>query len=103
MDQAITATISGYSPRVVLVLLLAALASPPAAARPAESVVRPVGIVEQPCPVSTAPAGDSKPNEPKEWQERLLDPGAGREFEPADLNVANAAQIGISSSLSFAV
>ena len=89
MDQAITATISGYSPRVVLVLVLAALASP-VAARPAESAVRPVGIVEQPCPVSTAPTSDSKPNEPKEWQERLLDPGAGREFEPPDLNVANA-------------
>jgi lysophospholipase L1-like esterase len=91
MDQAITATISGYSPRVALVLVLAAWASC-AAARPAtESAVRPVGIVEQPCPAPTAPASDSKANDLKEWHERLLDPSAGREFEPPDLNAANAA------------
>jgi lysophospholipase L1-like esterase len=90
MDQAITATISGYSPRVALVLVLAAWASC-AAARPAtESAVRPVGIVEQPCPAPTAPASDSKANDLKEWHERLLDPSAGREFEPPDLNAANA-------------
>ena len=91
MDQAITATISGYSPRVALVLVLAAWALP-AAARPAtESVVRPVGIVEQPCPAPTTPGGDTKATDQKEWQERLLDPDAGREFEPPDLNAANAA------------
>jgi len=92
MDQAITATISGYSPRVALVLVLAAWALP-AAARPAtESAVRPVGVVEQPCPAPITPAGDTKANDQqKEWQERLLDPDAGREFEPPDLNAANAA------------
>jgi lysophospholipase L1-like esterase len=96
MARAITATISGYSPRVALVLVLAAWASS-AAARPAtESAVRPVGIVEQPCPAPTAPASDSKANDLKandlkEWHERLLDPSAGREFEPPDLNAANAA------------
>jgi lysophospholipase L1-like esterase len=91
MDQAITATISGYSPGVVLALLLATWASTGAARSAAESAVRPVGIVEQPCAAPTAPASDSKVNERKEWQERLLDPGAGREFEPPDLSVANAA------------
>lgn len=91
MGQAITATISGYSPGVVLALILAAGASTGAARAPTESAVRPVGIVEQPCPAPTAPAGDSKANDQKEWQERILDPGAGREFEPPDLNVANAA------------
>jgi lysophospholipase L1-like esterase len=91
MDQAITATISGYSPRVALVLVLAAWALP-AAARPAtESAVRPVGIVEQPCPAAITLASDAKANDQKEWQERLLDPDAGREFEPPDLNAANAA------------
>jgi lysophospholipase L1-like esterase len=91
MDQAITATISGYSPRVVLALVLLTWAATGAARAHTDSAVRPVGIVEQPCPAATPPASDSKANDQKEWQERLLDPSAGREFEPPDLNVANAA------------
>jgi lysophospholipase L1-like esterase len=100
MDQAITATISGYSPsvaragyspRVPLVLLLAACASLADARPVTESSVRPVGIVEQPCPPPTAPAADVKSNDQKDWRERLLDPSEGREFDPPDLNAANAA------------
>jgi lysophospholipase L1-like esterase len=79
----------GYSPRVALVLLLAACAASVAARPPADSPVRPVGIVEQPCPTAIAPAGDVKAAE-KDWRERLLDPSEGREFDPPDLNSANA-------------
>jgi lysophospholipase L1-like esterase len=56
---------------------------------PAEPPARPVGVVEQPCPASIA-AGETKANEVREWQERILDPSAGREFEPFDINAANA-------------
>ena len=92
MDQAITATISGYSPRVALVLFLAVCASP-SHGRPAmESAGRPVGIVEQPCPAPSAPGADTKTNDQqKEWHERLLDPSEGRESDPPDWGAANAA------------
>lgn len=53
--------------------------------------MRPVGIVEQPCPPPTASGTDVKSSEQKDWRERLLDPSEGREFEPPDLNAANAA------------
>jgi lysophospholipase L1-like esterase len=88
MDQAITANISGYSPRVALALLLLVPASMVTARAPGEPPARPAGVVEQPCP--TTAGGETKANEQKEWQERILDPSAGREFEPLDVNAANA-------------
>ena len=100
MDQAITATICGYSPsvaragyppRMVLVLLVAACASSAGARPVTESSVRPVGIVEQPCPAPTAPPADVKSSDQKDWRERLLDPSEGREFDAPDPNAANAA------------
>jgi lysophospholipase L1-like esterase len=89
MDQAVTANISRYSPRVALVLMLALGASVVLARPPGEPPVRPVGIVEQPCPPPIAAAGDTdKPL--KDWHERILDPGAGREFEPPDSSSLSA-------------
>ncbi len=87
MDQAITANISRYSPRLAVVILVAG--SQLVAARPPDPAARPVGIVDQPCLVSAAAAPD-KANELKEWHERLLDPSAGREFEPPDIGTLNA-------------
>ncbi len=87
MDQAITANISGYSPRVAGVLTLALCASA-AIARPPVEPVHPLGVVEQPCLASTAQASDIE-RAAREGHERILDPGAGREFEPPDLNAAN--------------
>jgi lysophospholipase L1-like esterase len=76
---------------VVLALGLAFAMSLAHARAATEPAVRPVGIVEQPCP-APAPA-DGKGNEQKDWLERLLDPGAGLEFEPPDLVAANAARV----------
>ncbi|MEA3183245.1 MAG: hypothetical protein QOI59_6768 [Gammaproteobacteria bacterium] len=87
---------AGYSQRVALVLMLAVCASSVDARPPAESPVRPVGIVEQPCPTPTAPGAEVKANEQKDWRERLLDPSEGREFDPppdqAASNAAHAAE-----------
>jgi lysophospholipase L1-like esterase len=67
---------------MALVLILAT--SFTATARPpVEAPARPVGIVEQPCPPSPSPA----PGDLKDSRERLLDPSAGREFEPPDMTV----------------
>jgi len=89
MDQATTANISRYSPRLAVLVLLAGASL--ASARPSDPAARPVGIVDQPCLTSVTPAPD-KANELKDWHERLLDPSAGREFEPPDLSVINAAR-----------
>ncbi len=60
-----------------------------APARPPDPVVRPVGIVEQPCLGSST--GAEKVNEAvRDWHERLLDPNAGREFEPPNMSALNA-------------
>lgn len=88
MDQAFTANISRCSPRVAFVLMLA-LDAGLAMARPPGEPVRPVGIVEQPCPAANPSGGDSeKPT--KDWHERILDPSAGREFDPPDSSNANS-------------
>ena len=90
MDQAVTAVLAEYaSTRGALILAFTACTSL-AIARPlGEPPVRPVGIVEQPCPASSAaPADTEKPM--KDWHERILDPTAGREFELPDLNTVNA-------------
>jgi lysophospholipase L1-like esterase len=76
---------------MLLVLVLAAFASSVDARPPAEPLVRPVGIVEQPCQPPTAPGAEVKANEQKDWRERLLDPSEGREFDPPDLSATNAA------------
>lgn len=84
MDQAVTAILAEY--RGALILAFAACTSLAIARPPGEPPVRPVGVVEQPCP---APTGDTeKPM--KDWQERLLDPSEGREFEPPDLTTINS-------------
>jgi lysophospholipase L1-like esterase len=88
MDQAVTAVLAEYaSSRGALILALAACTSLAIARPPGEPPVRPVGIVEQPCPASTAPGDTEKPV--KDLHERILDPGEGREFEPPDLNTVN--------------
>jgi lysophospholipase L1-like esterase len=88
MDQAVTAVLAEYaSSRGALILALAACTSL-AIARPlGEPPVRPVGIVEQPCPAPAASGDAEKPL--KDQHERILDPGEGREFEPPDLNTIN--------------
>jgi lysophospholipase L1-like esterase len=87
MDQAVTAVLAGY--RGALILALAACTSLAIARPPGEPPVRPVGLVEQPCPAPIAPTGDTeKPI--KDWHERILDPGEGREFEPPDMNTLNS-------------
>ena len=77
MDQAITATILRYSPTMALVVVLVVSASLVHARAPTE---RPVGIVDQPCPLSAGV--EPKASDP--WLERLLDPGEGREMETPD-------------------
>src|SRR6266404_7689723 len=87
MDQAVTAVLAEH--RGALILALAACTSLAIARPPAEPPVRPVGIVEQPCPAPSAPPGDTeKPM--KDWHERILDPTEGREFDPPDLYTVNA-------------
>jgi lysophospholipase L1-like esterase len=90
MDQAVTAVLAEYAcTRGALILALAACTSLAIARPPGEPPVRPVGVVEQPCPAPSAQAGETdKPM--KDWHERILDPGEGREFEPPDLNAANS-------------
>jgi lysophospholipase L1-like esterase len=88
MDQAVTAVLAEYaSSRGALILALAACTSLAIARPPGEPPVRPVGIVEQPCPAPAAPGDAEKPL--KDQHERILDPGEGREFEPPDLNTIN--------------
>lgn len=89
MDRAITADISGYSPRLAVLLTLAFCASAAIARPPAEPAVHAVGVVEQACPALNAQSADTE-NFLKDSHERILDPGAGREFEPPDLTAANA-------------
>lgn len=89
MDQAVTANISRYSPRVALALMLTLDATFAMARPPGEPAVRPVGIVEQPCPASTSTAADSE-RSLKDWSERILDPSAGREFEPPEPSTLNS-------------
>jgi lysophospholipase L1-like esterase len=88
MDQAVTGVLAEYAcSRRVLILVFAACTSLAIARAPGEPPVRPVGIVEQPCPVPTTPADTEKPA--KDSHERILDPGEGREFEPLDPNTVN--------------
>ena len=88
MDQAVTAVLAEYaSSRGALILVLVACTSLAIARPPGEPPVRPVGIVEQPCPVPTASGDTEKPA--KDSHERILDPGEGREFEPPDPNTVN--------------
>jgi lysophospholipase L1-like esterase len=88
MDQAVTAVLAEYaSSRGALILALAACTSLAIARPPGEPPVRPVGIVEQPCPAPAA-SGDAE-KLLKDQHERILDPGEGREFEPPDLNTIN--------------
>jgi lysophospholipase L1-like esterase len=70
-----------------LVLVLAAQIGVVAARAPGDAPPRPVGVVEQPCPASAVPAVDLK-----DFHERILDPSAGREFEPPDPTVLTARQ-----------
>jgi lysophospholipase L1-like esterase len=80
MDQAVTAITSRVGATLVLVLASAvAYAGHP----PSEQAARPVGIVDQPCPVVPPP-------DLKDFHERLLDPSAGREFEPMDTSALTA-------------
>jgi lysophospholipase L1-like esterase len=65
---------------VVLALVLATSVASVAGRPVADATVRPVGIVEQPCPPAAAPA------DLKDYHERLLDPSAGRELEAPDMN-----------------
>src|SRR3569833_1428019 len=87
MDQAITATISRFSPIVaagLMVLSLLTVAASPAHAR--ASGERAVGIVDQPCSPSTG----TEPKASDSWLERLLDPSAGPKVEAPDPNSSNA-------------
>src|SRR5689334_17586842 len=86
MDQAITATISRYSPIMALLALLAATA-PSVHAR--TSTERPVGIVDQPCPPAAA---NVEPKATDPWLDRLLDPDEGREIETPDTSTSNTAR-----------
>ena len=79
MDQAIRATISRYSPIMVLLLVTSSTGLGHGAAG------RPVGIVEQPCPAAGA---EPKGGDP--WLERLLDPSQEHEIETPDANTSNA-------------
>jgi lysophospholipase L1-like esterase len=97
MDQAVTAkaglvpiiisrprTMLGRSGAALVLVLITTAAS---AGHPSsEPPVRPVGVVEQPCPTVTSPP------DLKDFHERLLDPSAGREFEPVDMNAVTAAR-----------
>jgi lysophospholipase L1-like esterase len=86
MGRAITADISRYSPRVAAVLVLTFVASL-ATGRPyGDALSHPVGILEQPCPAPAPGVADARANEMNEYQERILDPSAGREFEPPGPN-----------------
>lgn len=88
MDQAVTAVLAEYAcSRGALILVLAACTSLAIARPPGEPPVRPVGIVEQPCPVPTTAGDTEKPA--KDSHERILDPGEGREFEPLDPSTVN--------------
>ena len=88
MDQAVTAVLAEYaSSRGALIFALALCTSLAIARPPGEPPVRPVGIVEQPCPAPAASADTEKPA--KDLHERILDPGEGREFEPPDLSTLN--------------
>lgn len=80
MGQATTADISRYSQRLAVLLLMAV---PLAGARPPEPAPRPVGIVDQPCPALSS-GTDKSAETTREWRERLLDPNAAREPEPAE-------------------
>ena len=94
MDQAVTAVLAEYaSSRGTLILALAVCTSLAIARPSAEPPARPVGVVEQPCPVPAAPTGDTdKPM--KDWHERILDPGEGREFEPLAAHVEDIEAVG---------
>src|SRR5882762_3735266 len=87
MDQAVTAVLAEY--RGALILALAACTSLAMARPAAEPPVRPVGIVEQPCPAPTVPTGDTE-KPVKDWHERILDPSEGREFEPPEPSTLNS-------------
>jgi lysophospholipase L1-like esterase len=69
---------------VALALVLVTSVITAVARPPADALVRPVGIVEQPCPAAAAPA------DLRDFHERLLDPSAGREFEAPDMNAVVA-------------
>lgn len=71
---------------LALALVLTTSVATAAARPPADALPRPVGIVEQPCPATAAPA------DLKDFHERLLDPSAGREFEAPDMNAVIAAR-----------
>lgn len=88
MDQAATADISRYSQKLAILLLLAG--SPLVVARPPEPAARPTGIVEQPCP-SPPSSTDKSAEATREWRERLLDPNAAHETEPADSGPSSSA------------
>src|ERR1700743_571651 len=97
MDQAFTARAGlvpilisrpcralGRSSGALLLALMTTVAS--AGHPPSEPPVRPLGVVEQPCPAVTPPP------DLKDFHERLLDPSAGREFEPVDMNAVTTAR-----------
>ncbi len=57
---------------------------------PVDAPPRPVGLVEQPCPAAPAaqPGPAAQPvQDARDWRERILDPAAGRLFEPPDPTV----------------
>src|SRR5438270_7365452 len=89
MDQAVTAVPAEYRGALILALSLTWLvcASVAIARPPGEPAVRPVGVVEQPCP---APATGDTERPMKDTHERILDPSEGREFEPPDLSTLTA-------------
>jgi lysophospholipase L1-like esterase len=96
MDQGVRAVFEDYAITSVLVLILLVHASA-ASARPPTEPTRPVGIVEQPCAVPSAPtqasndADKSGSGKEKDWLGRVLNPGEGRDTEPPEPSAASAA------------
>jgi lysophospholipase L1-like esterase len=67
-----------------LILVCAAHGTTGVASPAGEASSRPAGVVEQPCPTVPAPAMS------KDFQDRIIDPDARRDFGPADAGVIAA-------------
>lgn len=86
MDQKMGAVEYAITP--ALILLFLAHASSAVARHPGEATQ--VGVVEQPCAAPVVPPPSDTEKSAKDWRERLLDPGEGREIEPPDPSVVSA-------------
>jgi lysophospholipase L1-like esterase len=86
MDQKMGATEYALAPALALLLLAHASWS---VARPVGEATH-IGIVEQPCVTPASPPPSDTDKSPKDWLERLLDPGEGREIEPPDPSAVSA-------------